>query len=91
LGSIFTNGYDSNIAAIYTEADLLFSKVGGKSWCSASNNDLLNETAISPEFLLHIKYSQFSFAYGDFTQTQVQITSNILTINLRARKHHIIF
>jgi hypothetical protein len=60
---------NSNIAAIYTEADLLFSKVGGKS-CWASNNDLLNETAISPRFL-HIKWLKQSvlLAYGDFTQT----------------------
>ena len=71
--SIFTNGYDSNIAAIYTEADLLFSKKwAAKVGIRASNNDLLNETAISPRVSFAYKMaknSQFSFAYGDFTQT----------------------
>jgi hypothetical protein len=71
--SIFTNGYDSNIAAIYTEADLLFSKKwAAKVGVRASNNDLLNETAISPRVSFAYKMaknSQFSFAYGDFTQT----------------------
>jgi hypothetical protein len=42
---------------------------------------------------LHIKWLKQSvlLAYGDFTQTQVQITSNILTIiNLRAKASHYI-
>ena len=72
-GSVFTNGYDANIAAIYTEADLLFSKKwAAKVGVRASNNDLLNETAISPRISFAYKMaknSQFSFAYGDFTQT----------------------
>ncbi|MFV8355049.1 TonB-dependent receptor [Flavobacterium sp. XS1P32] len=72
-GSVFTNGYDSNIGAIYTEADLLFSKKwAAKVGVRASNNDLLNETAISPRVSFAYKMaknSQFSFAYGDFTQT----------------------
>ncbi|RYJ51543.1 TonB-dependent receptor [Flavobacterium petrolei] len=72
-GSVFTNGYDSNIAAIYTEADIFFSKKwAAKVGIRASNNDLLDETAISPRISFAYKMaknSQFSFAYGDFTQT----------------------
>ncbi|SHF74724.1 Outer membrane cobalamin receptor protein [Flavobacterium segetis] len=72
-GSVFTNGYDSNITAIYTEADIFFSKKwAAKVGVRASNNDLLNETAISPRISFAYKMaknSQFSFAYGDFTQT----------------------
>ncbi|MBG6061499.1 hypothetical protein IWX83_001282 [Flavobacterium sp. CG_9.1] len=72
-GSVFTNGYDSNSAAIYTEADIFFSKKwAAKVGVRASNNDLLNETAISPRISFAYKMaknSQFSFAYGDFTQT----------------------
>lgn len=72
-GSVFTNGYDANIAAVYTEADIFFSKKwAAKIGLRASNNDLLNETAISPRISFAYKMaknSQFSFAYGDFTQT----------------------
>ncbi|RKS92406.1 outer membrane cobalamin receptor [Flavobacterium limicola] len=72
-GSVFTNGYDANIAAIYTEADIFFSKKwAAKVGLRASNNDLLDETAISPRISFAYKMaknSQFSFAYGDFTQT----------------------
>ncbi|MFV8345325.1 TonB-dependent receptor [Flavobacterium sp. ZB4P13] len=72
-GSVFTNGYDANIAAIYTEADIFFSKKwAAKIGVRASNNDLLNETAISPRVSFAYKMaknSQFSFAYGNFTQT----------------------
>ncbi|TDE43920.1 TonB-dependent receptor [Flavobacterium rhamnosiphilum] len=72
-GSVFTNGYDANIAAVYTEADIFFSKKwAAKIGVRASNNDLLNETAISPRISFAYKMaknSQFSFAYGDFTQT----------------------
>ncbi|OAB28987.1 Outer membrane cobalamin receptor protein [Flavobacterium fryxellicola] len=72
-GSIFTNGYDANIAAMYTEADIFFSKKwAAKVGVRASNNDLLNETAVSPRISFAYKMaknSQFSFAYGDFSQT----------------------
>ncbi|MDI5895049.1 TonB-dependent receptor [Flavobacterium algoritolerans] len=72
-GSVFTNGYDANIGAVYTEADIFFSKKwAAKVGVRASNNDLLNETAISPRISFAYKMaknSQFSFAYGDFTQT----------------------
>ncbi len=68
----FTNGYGANIAAIYTEADIFFSKKwAAKLGLRASNNDLLNETAISPRISFAYKMaknSQFSLAYGDFSQ-----------------------
>ncbi|MEO8254584.1 MAG: carboxypeptidase-like regulatory domain-containing protein, partial [Flavobacterium sp.] len=67
------NGYDSNIAAFYTEGDIMFSKkLAAKVGFRLSNNSLLNETAIAPRISLAYKISktgQFSFAYGDFTQT----------------------
>ncbi|MNF38529.1 TonB-dependent Receptor Plug Domain protein [compost metagenome] len=72
-GSDFTSGYDSNIAAVYTEADIFFSKkLAAKVGIRASNNDLLDETAIAPRISLAYKMtknSQLSLAYGDFTQT----------------------
>ena len=72
-GSVFTNGYDLNIAAVYTEADIFFSKKwAAKVGIRASNNDLLNETVLAPRISFAYKMaknSQFSFAYGEFTQT----------------------
>jgi hypothetical protein len=67
--------------------------VGGKVGVRASNNDLLNETAISPRISFAYKMAKTvsSPLPTVISQTQVQITSNILTINLRARKHRIIF
>ena len=68
-----SNGYDSNIAAFYTEGDVLFSKnLAAKVGFRLSNNSLLNETNIAPRASIAYKVSkssQFSFAYGDFTQT----------------------
>ncbi len=65
-------GYNSNIAAFYTEADIFFSKkLGAKVGVRLSNNDLLKETALSPRISLAYKvakFSQFSLAYGDFSQ-----------------------
>ncbi|MWB96022.1 TonB-dependent receptor plug domain-containing protein [Flavobacterium sp. GA093] len=70
-----TNGYDSNIAAFYTEGDILFSKnLAAKVGFRLSNNSLLDETTITPRASIAYKVSktsQFSFAYGDFTQTPV--------------------
>ncbi|WP_291286765.1 TonB-dependent receptor [Flavobacterium sp.] len=69
------NGYDSNIAAFYTEGDILFSKkLAAKVGFRLSNNSLLDETNIAPRASIAYKVSknsQFSFAYGDFTQTPV--------------------
>ena len=73
LGTTNTNGYNSNIAAVFTEADVLFSKkFAAKMGLRASHNDLLDETTISPRVSLAYKVaknSQFSLAYGDFTQS----------------------
>ena len=66
-------GYDSNIAAVYTEADIFFSKkFAAKAGWRVSNNSLLNEIVISPRISLAYKMdknSQLSMAYGDFSQT----------------------
>ena len=73
LGATNTNGYISNIGAVYTEADIFFSKkFAVKAGLRASYNDLLNETAVSPRVSLAYKVaknSQLSMAYGDFSQT----------------------
>lgn len=73
LGTAKTNGYNSNIAAAYTEADILFSKkFATKIGLRVSNNDLLDETIISPRISMAYKVaknSQFSLAYGDFMQS----------------------
>ena len=66
--SFITNktGYDSNIFAGYTEADIFFSKkLAMKVGVRAVNNDLLNEISISPRTSLAYKVSkasQFSVA-----------------------------
>lgn len=73
LGATNTNSYNSNIGAVYTEADIFFSKkFAAKAGLRASNNDLINETAISPRISFAYKMaknSQLSTAYGDFSQT----------------------
>ena len=73
VGSSAILGYTSNIAAVFTEADIFFSKkLAAKVGFRVSNNSLLDETAIAPRISLAYKVaksSQFSLAYGDFTQT----------------------
>src|SRR3970040_1836095 len=73
MGARNTNGYKSNIAAAYAEGDILFSnKFAAKIGLRASNNELLDETSISPRISMAYKVaknSQFSLAYGDFSQT----------------------
>ncbi|SEG11075.1 TonB-dependent receptor [Flavobacterium urumqiense] len=73
LGATNTNSYNSNIGAVYTEADIFFSKkFAAKAGLRASYNDLINETAISPRISFAYKMaknSQLSMAYGDFSQT----------------------
>ena len=72
LGSTFSSGYDANIAAAYSEIDIFFSKkLAAKVGFRASNNDLLQKFNLSPRASLAYKtgkFSQFSFAYGDFVQ-----------------------
>jgi len=69
-------GYHANITAIYAETDIFFSKkFAAKVGIRASHNDLLDETNVAPRISLAYKiakYSQFSLAYGSFTQAPRQ-------------------
>ncbi|MDI1255105.1 MAG: TonB-dependent receptor [Flavobacterium sp.] len=75
-GNLFSNGYDANIAAAYTEADIFFSKkFAAKIGFRASDNDYLHESNIAPRASIAYKISkfgQFSFAYGEFLQAPKQ-------------------
>ncbi|MGL2963997.1 TonB-dependent receptor [Flavobacterium sp. RSB2_4_14] len=72
----FKSGYDANIAAVYTEADIFFSKnFAAKVGLRASTNDYIDENTFSPRASLAYKVSknsQFAFAYGDFEQAPRQ-------------------
>jgi CarboxypepD_reg-like domain/TonB-dependent Receptor Plug Domain len=72
----FSSGYDADIAAIYTEADIFFSKnFATKVGVRASNNNYIQESSISPRASVAYKVSknsQFSFAYGNFEQAPKQ-------------------
>lgn len=72
----FKSGYNANIAATYAETDIFFSKnFAIKFGVRLSNNDLLNETVLSPRASMAYKVSkngQFSLAYGSFTQAPRQ-------------------
>ncbi|MCF6132583.1 TonB-dependent receptor [Flavobacterium wongokense] len=76
VSDVLNVGYDSNIAAVYTEADIFFSKkFAAKFGVRASNNDYINESSISPRASLAYKVSkngQFAFAYGNFEQAPRQ-------------------
>jgi len=65
--------YKANIAALYTEGEIFFSKkLAAKVGVRLSNNDLLEETSLSPRISLGYKVaknSQFSLAYGQFSQS----------------------
>ncbi len=71
-GGDFTDGYDSNTAAAFTEGDIIFSKKFAiKLGIRASHNQLTDEDVVSPRASVAYKISkhgQFSFAYGDFSQ-----------------------
>jgi outer membrane cobalamin receptor len=71
--SRFEAGYNSNISAIYSETDILFSKdLVAKIGFRFSRNYLLNDNSISPRLALAYKIAknkQFSMAYGTFDQT----------------------
>lgn len=75
-GATFSNGYDANIAAAYSEMDIFFSKkFAAKIGARLSNNDYLQETALSPRISMAYKVSkggQFSVAFGNFTQAPKQ-------------------
>jgi hypothetical protein len=72
----FKSGYDANIAALFTEADIFFSKnFAAKVGIRASNNDYINKNSITPRASLAYKISknsQFAFAYGNFEQAPRQ-------------------
>ncbi len=72
----FKSGYNSNIAAVFTEADIFFSKdFAAKVGVRASTNNYIDENSISPRASLAYKISknsQFAFAYGNFEQTPRQ-------------------
>ncbi|MGV8992463.1 MAG: TonB-dependent receptor [Flavobacterium sp.] len=72
-GTSAENGYNSNIAAIYAETDVFFSKnFAAKVGMRSSYSSLLDETTFSPRISLAYKLSknsQLSMAYGDFSQT----------------------
>ena len=73
---VFRNGYQENIVATYAEADVFLSKkMAFKAGIRASNNNFIDEFAIAPRFSLGYKFaknSQFSLAYGMFTQAPKQ-------------------
>lgn len=76
LGTTFSSGYTNNIAGIYSEADIFFSKkLALKAGIRGSYTDLFEETNVSPRISLGYKISknsQFSLAYGDFVQSPKQ-------------------
>lgn len=91
----FDSGYDSNIAAMYSETDILFTKnLISKIGFRFSKNYLLHETSISPRLALAYKVAknkQFSFAYGNFDQTPKK-EYLLFTTQLRSEKaqHYIL-
>ena len=72
----FKSGYESSIAAVYTEADITFSNdFAIRLGVRGSTNDYISEKSISPRASLAYKISkksQFSFAYGNFEQAPRQ-------------------
>jgi hypothetical protein len=76
FNTTFKSGYDANIAAVFSEVDIFFSKkFAAKVGVRASNNDYINENSISPRASLAYKFSknsQFAFAYGNFEQAPRQ-------------------
>ncbi len=76
INVVFRDSYKENIFATYAEADIFLSKkMAFKAGIRASKNDYINEFAIAPRFSLGYKIaknSQFSLAYGMFTQAPKQ-------------------
>jgi CarboxypepD_reg-like domain/TonB-dependent Receptor Plug Domain len=73
---VFRTNYNENIVATYVETDIFLSKkIAFKAGIRATNNYFIDEFAIAPRFSLGYKVaknSQFSFAYGMFTQAPKQ-------------------
>ncbi|WP_339756458.1 TonB-dependent receptor [uncultured Winogradskyella sp.] len=90
-----TYGFNNNITAGFTEADLIFSKdLALKIGLRANHSSIFNETNVAPRAALAYKTSkngQFSIAYGNFFQNP---NSSVLKFeqNLKAQKtSHYIF
>ncbi|WP_452219607.1 TonB-dependent receptor [Lacinutrix salivirga] len=88
-------GFKNNLAAVFTETDVFFSKkLALKVGLRASHSALFKESFVSPRVSLAYKTgskSQMSLAYGDFYQ---QPNSNILkftqNVNPQHAKHYIL-
>jgi outer membrane cobalamin receptor len=69
----FSSGYNNSIAAVYAEADFVFTKnFALKAGVRSSHASILGKTSFEPRTALAYKVSnrsQFSLAYGDFYQT----------------------
>lgn len=76
-------GYNNNISAAFTEADIFFSKkLALKAGVRAEYSEIFNDFTIAPRLSLAYKTSaksQVSLAYGDFYQNP---TSNILKFSV---------
>ena len=76
LNVAFRNGYKENIVASFAEADVFLSKrLAFKAGLRANNNGFVDRFSINPRFSLGYKIaknSQFSLAYGEFTQAPNQ-------------------
>jgi CarboxypepD_reg-like domain/TonB-dependent Receptor Plug Domain len=76
FGTTFHDQYRSQIAAIFSEADIFFSKnIAAKIGLRISNNSYLKETTVSPRVSFAYKTGrngQISLAYGDFAQAPRQ-------------------
>ncbi|QNJ98453.1 TonB-dependent receptor [Constantimarinum furrinae] len=88
-------GYNNNISAVFSEADIIFSrKFAIKGGLRGEHSELFDETTIAPRASLAYKTgknSQLSIAYGDFYQ---QPNNDVLKFEtqLTARKtqHYIV-
>uniref|UniRef100_UPI0040490F0B TonB-dependent receptor n=2 Tax=Gelidibacter sp. TaxID=2018083 RepID=UPI0040490F0B len=88
-------GFDNNISAVFSEADMVFSKdLALKAGIRAEYNAIFDQTTVSPRLSIAYKTSpksQVSLAYGDFYQ---QPNSDILkfTQDIESQKtSHYIF
>lgn len=68
----FNYGFQNNISAAFTEADIFFSKkLASKVGVRVEHSELLNQTTLSPRASIAYKsgeFTQFSLAYGQFYQ-----------------------
>ena len=76
LNVIFRDGYDENILASFAETEIFLSKkIAFKAGVRGSNNNYIKQFSVTPRFSLGYKFaknSQFSLAYGEFTQAPKQ-------------------